>query len=476
MFSESELTPSMREASPFMALGLRIVDSAIIALMLYPVVMLYTGNWTDYYENLAIVAFFLSFLIFHYMGIYKSWRGQGVFSGFQTLLGAWLLIAGMVLFLLFVFKVAGRYSRFVLLVWFMSMPLILFMLHAAIRVFLRRIRSAGRNQRTSVIVGAGDLGLSLARNLSKSEWVGIRILGFFDDHKTHGQAAGNEKRNYPVLGTLSDLPDYLNKNRVDYVYITLPMRAEKKIQEILKNCRTSGARIYLVPDLYAFSFFNSRFRRFGDVVLIDFDPESDAKRIFDMFFSLSVIAATLPLTAIIALIIKLQDKGPIFYAHRRITVAGKEFFCLKFRTMHVDADRRLKEILEKDEAARQEWEKNFKLKNDPRVTWIGRFLRKTSLDELPQFINVLKGEMSVVGARPIVYRELVDYYKENDGIYCSIKPGITGIWQVSKRNDTEDYQERVELDTWYALNRSFWLDLKIICMTVVCMLRGKGAY
>jgi len=144
--------------------------------------------------------------------------------------------------------------------------------------------------------------------------------------------------------------------------------------------------------------------------------------------------------------------------------------------MHVNADNRLEEILKNDPQAKAEWDKYFKLKNDPRVTWIGRFLRKTSLDELPQFINVLKGDMSVVGARPIVYRELHDYYKENGGLYCSIKPGITGIWQVSKRNDTEDYQERVQIDTWYALNRNFWMDMKIILQTVGRMFTGKGAY
>jgi lipopolysaccharide/colanic/teichoic acid biosynthesis glycosyltransferase len=143
--------------------------------------------------------------------------------------------------------------------------------------------------------------------------------------------------------------------------------------------------------------------------------------------------------------------------------------------MCVDADKRLEDILNNDSAAQQEWERTFKLKHDPRITWIGRFLRKTSLDELPQFLNVLRGEMSVVGARPIVQRELCDYYKENGGIYCSIKPGITGIWQVSRRRNSKDYQERIKMDVWYAINRNFWLDLKIIFLTVPCMIRRDGA-
>ncbi|QCQ20846.1 sugar transferase [Desulfoglaeba alkanexedens] len=279
-----------------------------------------------------------------------------------------------------------------------------------------------------------------------------------------------------ILGTVSELKKYLEKNDVDFVYIALPMRAEGKIHDILQNCRTLGARLFLVPDLYAFRILNTRLERLGSMMLLDFNPESGRKRLFDVAFSLLVILCSLPLTLPIALLIKLNDGGPVFYGHRRITVSGREFNCLKFRTMCVDADRKLAEILERDPAARREWAQTFKLKNDPRVTWLGRFLRKTSLDELPQFINVLRGEMSVVGARPIVHKELCEYYRENGGIYCSIKPGITGPWQIGKRSDTEDYQERVELDTWYAVNRNFWLDLKIICLTVVKVLRGSGAY
>ena len=232
----------------------------------------------------------------------------------------------------------------------------------------------------------------------------------------------------------------------------------------------------MTKDLYAFRFLNNRIQSLGDVLLLDFNPDSNDKRIFDICFSLLVILFTLPLTLLIGLLIKLQDRGPLFYGHKRIANAGKEFSCLKFRSMHVDADKKLDEILTNDAAARKEWDKTFKLKHDPRVTWIGRFLRKTSLDELPQFVNVLKGDMSIVGARPIVSHELSCYYKENGGLYCSMKPGITGPWQVSNRSDTENYAERVALDTWYVLNRSFWLDMKIILKTVGCMIKGKGAY
>ena len=184
---------------------------------------------------------------------------------------------------------------------------------------------------------------------------------------------------------------------------------------------------------------------------------------------------------LIMLCIKLDSRGPVFYRHTRIMATGREFECLKFRTMVVDAEKQLSELLEKDPALAEEWAKNYKLKDDPRITRIGRFLRRTSLDELPQFINVLRGEMSVVGARPIVGKELEEYYKKSDsdqsaGRYVSMKPGITGPWQVSKRNDMDDYKERVELDDWYVLNHSLWYDVKIIFKTIRCMFSGKGAY
>jgi len=472
----SKVQPSMREFSPFLMIFIRLADAAIAALTLQPLVMIYIGAWRDQYTTLALVVFVLTLLVFHYMDVYRSWRGQSYVNEFAVIARAWLIEAGLIMFLLFVFKHTDSFSRFVLLVWFSLTPQVIFLGHVVIRKMLRFFRARGKNMRSAVIVGAGDLGLSLAKYIDEIPWAGVRVIGFFDDRKTTADLAGTPQKAKTVLGTIADLKAYLEQHGADFVYITLPMRAEEKIHDILKNCRTQGAKLYLVPDLYAFRIFNTRLQRLGSMMLLDFNPESDRKRLFDVVFSLLVIVATLPFTLVIALLIKLSDGGPVFYGHQRITVSGKPFFCLKFRTMHVDADKRLEKILKNDPAARQEWEQSFKLKNDPRVTWLGRFLRKTSMDELPQFINVLRGEMSVVGARPIVQQELYEYYKEKGGIYCSIKPGITGLWQVGKRSDTEDYQERVELDTWYAVNRNFWLDMKIVCLTVVKVLRGSGAY
>jgi len=200
------------------------------------------------------------------------------------------------------------------------------------------------------------------------------------------------------------------------------------------------------------------------------------KKLFDIAFSIFAIIITLPITIPIAIIIKLTDGGDIIYGHERVGKNGRKFKVLKFRSMYMDADKKLKEILENDPQAKEEWEKTFKLKNDPRVTPIGRFLRKTSLDELPQFINVLKGDMSVVGPRPVTEEELIKYYKEKAELYKSVKPGVTGYWQVEGRSDIEDYSERVKMDEWYIKNQSFLLDLRIIFKTIKIMLTGRGAY
>ncbi len=144
--------------------------------------------------------------------------------------------------------------------------------------------------------------------------------------------------------------------------------------------------------------------------------------------------------------------------------------------MRVGADKELRRIIDKNPELRKEWEKNYKLKNDPRITAIGRFLRKTSLDEFPQFINVIRGDMSVVGARPIVVNELNGFYKESAGRYCSMKPGITGPWQVGRRSNIDEYKERVQMDDWYILNYSLWTDIKIIIKTVYRIFNSKGAY
>lgn len=197
-------------------------------------------------------------------------------------------------------------------------------------------------------------------------------------------------------------------------------------------------------------------------------------RLMDIAISGLAIVILAPLFVVVSLLIKLFDPGPIIFRHTRIGRGGQPFHCLKFRSMCVDADVRLKNLLETDEQARAEWARDHKLKDDPRISPIGRFLRKTSIDELPQLFNVLKGEMSMVGPRPIVAAE-VPRYGRYFSVYCSVRPGITGLWQVSGRNDVS-YRRRVAMDTVYCRSADVFLYIWIIGATVPSVLMTRGSY
>ncbi|HEY9651209.1 MAG TPA: sugar transferase [Coleofasciculaceae cyanobacterium] len=201
-----------------------------------------------------------------------------------------------------------------------------------------------------------------------------------------------------------------------------------------------------------------------------------AKRLFDVVFSLSILILFFPVYLILAILIAVTSPGPIFYVQKRVGRNYKPFGCIKFRTMVVNADELLLDLMEKSPELREEFEDNFKLKKDPRITAIGRFLRMTSLDEFPQFWNVLKGDMSVVGPRPLVPEEIPRYGHHMDKI-LTIRPGITGLWQVSGRNDIP-YNRRIQIDVYYVNFRNFWLDLWLIVKTigVILSIKNNGAY
>ena len=472
------LSWNLRERSSRIYKVLHLIDCLVATVFLAVLVRLYGIEWNPYYTDLEIITFVLCFISFDSFQLYRSWRGWKYYREFIVILKAWSTVVGVLLFYFFIFKISWAYSRAVFSFWSVTTPLLLFCCHLGVRKLLRYYRSQGKNIRHAVIAGAGDLGIRMAKQLEEIPWAGIEVAGFFDDKIEALEERGG--LNKPILGKIDDLGDYLEVNDISYVYIALPMRAERKIFKILQECRDLGAQILLVPDLYIFGLHHAEIQSLGEMLVLNFNPDSSWKRTFDVVFSSLILLLGFPFFLLIGLLVKLDSRGPVLYRHRRIMATGREFECLKFRTMVIGAKEQLDELLTSDDALRREWEKNFKLKSDPRITRIGRFLRRTSLDELPQFINVLKGEMSVVGARPIVGRELEEYYKGNGeqsaGRYCSMKPGITGPWQVMKRNDMGSYQERVELDDWYVLHYSLRTDLKIIFKTIRCMFSGKGAY
>jgi exopolysaccharide production protein ExoY len=212
----------------------------------------------------------------------------------------------------------------------------------------------------------------------------------------------------------------------------------------------------------------------SDIQTTTIESENSLHRVFDIFFALTLIVVLLPVFALLAVVVKCSDGGPIFYAHKRIGRAGALFPCLKFRSMVTNSDQVLKQLLAVSPEARAEWDRDHKLRDDPRITAVGRIMRKTSLDELPQLFNILAGQMSVVGPRPIVQSEIPFYgiYFED---YCSVRPGLTGLWQISGRNDVS-YEERVRLDCSYVQSRSLAGDLSIVARTVPAVLMSRGCY
>ena len=207
---------------------------------------------------------------------------------------------------------------------------------------------------------------------------------------------------------------------------------------------------------------------------VQMNDRLDASRVADIVLASAMLAFILPLWLAVALLIKLQDGGPVIFAHRRLGRGGRTFYCLKFRSMVVDSDVRLAQLLQRDPLARAEWEADHKLRRDPRVTPLGNFLRRSSIDELPQLLNVLTGDMSLVGPRPIVGAEVARYGRWF-GAYCAVRPGLSGLWQVSGRNDVS-YRRRVALDRLYASRRSFGLYLYILAKTVPAVLMREGSY
>jgi exopolysaccharide production protein ExoY len=205
-----------------------------------------------------------------------------------------------------------------------------------------------------------------------------------------------------------------------------------------------------------------------------FSADQALTEIMNFMVALLALIFLAPLMIAVAVAVYAQDGGPVLFAHRRIGKGGRHFYCLKFRSMAIDAERRLADLLATDPQARAEWEKDHKLRDDPRVTRLGAFLRKSSLDELPQLFNVLRGDMSLVGPRPIVDGEVAKY-GHRFSAYCAVKPGITGLWQVSGRNDTT-YRTRVAMDCVYAERRNVWMDFTVLFLTVPAVLTRRGSY
>jgi Undecaprenyl-phosphate galactose phosphotransferase WbaP len=281
-------------------------------------------------------------------------------------------------------------------------------------------------------------------------------------------------RGWELAGALAGIQPFA------YSVIAMPGVPTSRFLEMIERYGLSFSRVLVIPSLFEFATLWVSPRSVGGMLGLEvcqqaFVPERQwPKRLLDLTLTIVGGIFILPLLSGIALWIKWDSRGPIFYSQRRIGQGGRKFRAWKFRSMVQNAEQVLTECLAKNPTLRAEWERDHKLRNDPRITRAGRFLRRTSLDELPQLWNVLKGDMSLVGPRPIVEEE-VRRYGPNFDLYTRVKSGLTGLWQVSGRNDTS-YEERVKLDTVYVRNWSVWVDLCILFRTIGAVLLHKGAY
>jgi putative colanic acid biosynthesis UDP-glucose lipid carrier transferase len=332
---------------------------------------------------------------------------------------------------------------------------------------LRFMRAKGWNERRVIILGSGELGMRFAATVQQAMWTGYRILALFDDDA----AAGTTKiKDIPVLVTPAKLDEYISQQTIDEVWLAFPFSAEEKVKHVLHELRHQTITTRLLLDVFGLDLLNCSINKLAGfpVLNVRSTPMVGGNRLIkafeDRFLAALILLLTIPLFIVVPLAIKLTSKGPVFYRQKRISWNGKEFDMLKFRTMPVDAEA----------ATGPVWAKA----GEKRATGVGAFLRKTSIDEFPQFINVLRGEMSIVGPRPerLIF---VEEFKDKIPGYMQkhlMKAGITGWAQINGWRGNTSLEKRIEYDLFYIENWSFFFDMKIIFLTVFRGLINKNAY
>lgn len=421
------------------------------------------------YLYFIIPAIFLMFL--YTSGVYDSNTGKlGILrSIFKAVIFASLSCIAIMYF----GHVANGISRLYVLI----LTIDLFVILILFRYILNHCFSK-TNVKPIVIFGAGKTSELLIKEIGNDSRFKFNILGFLDDAPKSQLIV----KNYKILGNFSQAIGIIDKYKVKTVIISAPGISKEKLLSIINNIQLKVQEIYFVPDLLGTPVFNMKAQYLYESKILILKINNNLniwynkllKSLFDLSLSIVGMCFIWPIFLLIGIAIYISSPGTIFFAHRRIGKGGKSFFCYKFRSMVNNSQEVLEKTLRENSQAREEWNKDFKLKDDPRITPIGNFLRRTSLDELPQLFNVLKGDMSLVGPRPIVKDEICKY-KDSIKDYYEVLPGITGLWQVSGRNDVT-YDERVQMDSWYVHNWSIWLDMMILYKTIRAVVNGNGCY
>lgn len=444
--------------------------AAIVVGVLWAIVRFTSTEFDGPYRVLATLAALLSFGAMRRINIAVPWRTGRRGSPGSRMLLRWGGIVAVLLMIGYLTRFSDYFSRTVMLQWLLLTPLALLTVHAAVQWITQRTMPELAATRRAVLVFVSDAARDFVGRIRESR--AYDVQGFFDDRELDRIGGGISET--PHLGHTRDLVRYVHEQRIDVVFVVLPVGGSHRAVALFESLGDTTASVYFVPDFDIFSQFETRVHSVESTPVLEivetpiYGVDGLLKQVFDLFFSLfALLAMALPM-AIIALLVKASSPGPVLFKQKRYGLNGKEFFVYKFRSMVVgDA-----KVSDTQQATRE----------DPRITPVGRFIRRTSLDELPQFLNVLKGEMSVVGPRPhtIAHNE---YYRSQVRRYMNrhkVKPGVTGLAQVcGLRGETaqlERMEERIRLDLVYIRNWSLWFDITIIVRTIVMMFRDRNAY
>jgi len=421
------------------------------------------------YLQVILLSIILSALFFPISAVYKVWRGSSTLTEIKQITIAWVMVAFTLAFLAFITKSGAEYSRSWMGIWFASGWVALVGSRVALRYVLRYLRSNGFNHRHIVIVGTGDQAAIVADRLQKSTWFGLEISALF--------SSGQVSEHLPswlmgkkIITQHEDLRRYVDDNDVDQVWISLPHSDEKTIRDVINILDDAPTEIRYVPDIFEYQLMHHSLSEVAGVPVVNISYSAIdganklLKAVEDYVLTSVLLIMASPLMALIAIGVKLSSPGPVLYRQMRVGWNGKEFTMLKFRSMPIEAEHESGPI--------------WASKMDKRATPFGAFLRKTSLDELPQLFNVLRGEMSLIGPRP-ERPVFVEQYKGEVPHYNKkhlVKAGLTGWAQVHGWRGNTCLHTRIEHDLYYIENWSLWLDIKIIAMTVFRGLVHKNAY
>ncbi|CAN5573286.1 undecaprenyl-phosphate glucose phosphotransferase [soil metagenome] len=440
----------------------RLIDAVVMAASGAIAYAIYAGNveFSSYYETAFLVSAILTLIVFPLFDHYRSWRGRRWFEQLRATVGSVIMVMAVLVVSSALLKTTAWYSRFWFAIWTVLSIATLFTVKRLMVIGLREMRGRGWNKKNIVIFGAGELGQMVAERLNDAEWAGFNIVTFLDDSPETDNINGVPVR----LTTAVDLEKFVTENLISELWFALPLKAEERVRELLFALRHSTVQIRFVPNIFSFKLLLGH--SISDVagipvVDINSSPISGMNRIMkdveDRILGGIILILISPIMAAVAIAIRLESKGPVLFKQERHGWDGKVIKVYKFRSMRV-----------------MESKGEFKqaTKNDPRVTKVGAFIRRTSLDELPQFFNVLQGRMSIVGPRPHPV-SMNDEYKDKVEFYFQrhkVKPGITGWAQINGcrgETDTLDKMERrIRYDLQYIQNWSIGFDLKIIFLTI----------